>query len=161
MICCIAALAAVHSVIAAESPPETGATGNIFMIQAAPGVIHFESDPNHADRSWMLGVEWQRPSNWLLGFSYFNNSYDQKSQYYYVGYSWRLGERYPNAYFKLTGGLVYGYKEPYEDKVPFNHNGYSPGIVPALGYKWDRWNAQIILFGNAGLMLSVGYDLIR
>lgn len=161
MICCFTALAAVHSAIAAESPPETGATGNIVMIQAAPRVFHFDSDPDHVDWSWMVGVEWQRPSNWLLGFSYFNNSFGQKSQYYYAGYRWKLSERDSNWYLKLTGGLVHGYKEPYEDKIPFNHNGYAPGVILALGYKWDRWSAQTNLFGNAGFMLSVGYDLIR
>jgi hypothetical protein len=141
--------------------PVVGAERDIVMVQASPDAIHFDSDPEHADWSWMLGVEWQRPSNWLLGFSYFNNSYNQKSQYYYAGYVWNASDRYSNWYLKLTGGLLYGYKEPYEDKVPLNHNGYSPAIVPALGYKWDRWNTQMILLGSAGLTISLGYDVIR
>lgn len=131
------------------------------MIQASPQVIHFDSDPEHTDWSWMVGVEWQRPSHWLLGFSYFNNSFGQKSQYYYAGYVWKPSDRYSNWYLKLTGGLLYGYKEPYEDKVPLNHNGYSPAIVPALGYKWDRWNTQLIVLGNAGFTISLGYDVFR
>jgi hypothetical protein len=155
-------MVALHSAIAADSPPrQTAATGNIIMIQASPDVIHFDSDPEHADWSWMVGVEWQRPSSWLFGFSYFNNSFGQKSQYYYAGYVWKPSDRDPNWYLKLTGGLLYGYKDPYEDKVPLNHNGYSPAIIPALGYKWDRWNVQLNLLGNAGLMISVGYDLLR
>jgi hypothetical protein len=149
-------------VVAADaSLPEPAATREIIMIQAAPNVVHYSSDPEHTDWSWMVGVEWQRPSNWLFGFSYFNNSFGQKSSYSYAGYVWKPSERDPHWYLKLTGGLIYGYKEPYENKVPFNHNGYSPGLVPALGYKFDRWSAQINLFGTAGLMLSVGYDLVR
>ena len=74
---------------------------------------------------------------------------------------WNPIDRNPGWYVKLTGGLLYGYKEPYENKVPYNHNGYAPGLVPALGYKWDRWSTQVSLLGNAALMISVGYDLIR
>lgn len=150
--CCIA-IAAI--------PPAAAADRDIVMIQAAPAVIHFSSDPAHADWSWMVGIEWQRPSNWLLGFSYFNNSFNQKSQYYYGGYVWNPSDRDPNWYLKLTGGLLYGYKEPYENKVPYNHNGYSPGIVPAVGYKWERWSMQLNLLGTAGLMISMGYDFTR
>ena len=131
------------------------------MIQAAPDVIHFHPDPEHAEWSWMVGIEWQRPSRWLFGFSYFNNSFNQKSQYYYAGYVWKLSERDPNWYLKLTGGLIYGYTEPYEDKVPFNHNGYSPGLIPGLGYKWDRWSLQLNLLGVSALGFTVGYDLVR
>jgi len=162
LVCCFAALAAVLPAVAADAPPpELAASRDIVMIQAAPGVIHFDSDPDHAAWSWMVGVEWQRPSNWLLGFTYFNNSFGQKSQYYYGGYLWNPIDRYSNWYLKLTGGLLYGYKEPYEDKVPLNHNGYSPGILPAVGYKWERWSMQLNVLGTAGLMISVGYDLIR
>lgn len=162
LIVCIAGLVFAHLVIAADAPaPQPGATGNIVMIQASPDVFHFNSDPEHTDWAWSVGVEWQRPSRWLLGFTYFNNSFGQKSQYYYAGYVWKPSDRYPSWYLKLTGGLLYGYKEPYEDKVPFNHNGYSPAIVPALGYKWDRWNTQLILLGNAGLTISLGYDVLR
>jgi hypothetical protein len=162
LISCFAALAVAHSAIATDtSVPEPAATGNIVMIQASPDVHHYHSNPEHVDWSWMVGIEWQRPSNWLLGFAYFNNSFGQKSQYYYAGYTWKLSDRDPNWYLKLTGGLVHGYKEPYEDKVPYNHNGYSPGVVPALGYKWSRWSAQVNVFGTAAFGISVGYDLLR
>ncbi|HSB48408.1 MAG TPA: ABC transporter ATP-binding protein [Burkholderiales bacterium] len=162
LIFCIAGLAVAQLVIAAEAPaPDPAATGNIVMIQASPNVIHYHSSPEHADWSWMVGIEWQRPSDWLLGFTYFNNSYNQKCQYYYVGYVWKLSDRDPNWYLKLTGGLVHGYKDPYEDKVPLNHNGYSPGVIPALGYKWNRWSAQVNVLGAAGFTLSVGFDLTR
>jgi len=160
--CCLAALLAVLPAVAAEAPPPESTTGReIVMIQASPDVIHFTSDPDHVNWSWMVGAEWQRPSRWLFGFSYFNNSFGQRSQYYYTGYVWNPIDRNPGWYVKLTGGLLYGYKEPYENKVPYNHNGYAPGLVPALGYKWDRWSTQVSLLGNAALMISVGYDLIR
>jgi hypothetical protein len=141
--------------------PAAAADRDIVMIQASPDVIHYHPSSEHAEWSWAVGVEWQRPSRWLLGFVYFNNSFNQKSQYYYLGHVWNPIDRDPNWYLKLTGGLVYGYTEPYEDKVPYNHDGYSPGIVPAVGRKWERWSLQLNILGTAGLMISGGYDLIR
>lgn len=131
------------------------------MIQASPGVIHFKSSPTHVNDSWLMGVEWQQPSRWLAGYSYFNNSFGQKSHYGYAGYWWPITENNPNWYVKLTGGVIVGYRKPYEDKIPFNHNGIAPGIVPALGFKMNRFNTQVILLGTAGVMVTVGYDLVR
>jgi|SRR5688572_7732106 hypothetical protein len=148
---------------AAEEPaPRTPSPQGTLTLLGSPKVMHIDSDPDHVDWSWLVGLEWQRPdSRWHFGFSYFNNSFGQKCQFYYTGYTWKLGENYPNWYLKLSGGLIYGYKEPYEDKVPFNHNGYSPGIFPALGYKWNRWNVQFVTLGTAAVMFTVGYDVIR
>ena len=58
---------------------------------------------------------------------------------------------------KLTAGLMYGYVAPYEDKVPLNHNGFSPAIIPAIGYQLtSKDSVQVKVLGNAGLMLSYG-----
>ncbi len=135
--------------------------GDVLMLQAAPGVIHFNADPEHTKYSWLAGLEWQSPSRWLAGASYFNNSFNQKCEYFYFGKSWPLEFISSNVYFKLTGGLLLGYKEPYEDKIPFNHNGIAPGAVPGIGYKYGDFNAQINLLGGAGLMVTFGYDLIK
>jgi hypothetical protein len=136
-------------------------SGDILMIQAAPDVIHFSPDPEHAKYSWLVGAEWQRPSHWLVGYSYFNNSFDQRCHYLYAGRWWPLGETDTGWYVKLTAGLIAGYREPFENKIPFNHNGVAPGIIPGLGYKVDRFNVQVNLLGSAGLMVTVGYDLSR
>lgn len=140
--------------------------GEVLMIQAAPDAIHFNSSPEHADYAWLIGLEWQSSSRWLVGASYFNNSFDQKCQYIYFGKSWALNsisdkELFKNLYFKLTGGIVLGYKEPYENKIPFNNNGVAPGIVPGLGYKFGDFNVQLNLLGGAGLMFTFGYDLFK
>ncbi len=140
--------------------------GDVLMVQVAPDAIHFNSSPEHADFSWLVGLELQFPSRWLVGASYFNNSFDQKCQYFYIGKSWSLdfindNEYFKNSYFKLTGGILLGYKEPYEDKIPFNNNGVAPGIVPGLGYKFGDFNVQMNLLGGAGIMFTFGYDLIK
>ena len=41
-------------------------------------------------------------------------------------------------FFQVSAGVLYGYKEPYEDKVPFNHHGISPGVVGAVGWEFTR-----------------------
>jgi hypothetical protein len=160
--CCLVILLSITPCLAADgTKSDRDPSNGILMLQASPTVIHFNSDPEHVDYSWLVGVEWQLPSRWLTGYSYFNNSFGQKSQYIYAGYWWPISEKDPNWYVKLTGGVILGYKEPYEDKIPYNNNGVAPGIVPGLGYKWNRFNAQLNLLGTAGLMITVGYDLIR
>lgn len=135
--------------------------GDVLMVQGAPGVIHYHHDPEHADFSWLIGAEWQSPSRWLAGASYFNNSFDQKCQYLYFGKYWPLESIDRNLYFKLTGGVLLGYKEPYENKIPFNHNGVAPGLVPALGYRFGDFNVQVNLLGTAAVMFTAGYDLFK
>jgi hypothetical protein len=144
-----------------ESQASVFQDGDLLMVQAAPDVIHFSSDPDHADYSWLVGLEWQSASRWLVGAAYFNNSFDQKSQYLYFGKSWPLDSISDNLYFKLTGGLLLGYKEPYEDKIPINNDGVGLGAAPSLGYKFGDFNVQLNLLGTAGVMFTFGYDLIK
>jgi hypothetical protein len=132
-----------------------------IMVQAAPDTVHFHHDAAHARYSWLVGAEWQRADHWLAGYAYFNNSFNQKSHYLYGGKWWGLGPDNSHWYLKLTGGVIAGYKEPYEDKIPFNHNGVAPGFIPGIGYRHERFNAQMNLLGKAGLMFTVGCDLIR
>jgi hypothetical protein len=134
---------------------------DVLMIQGSPDVIHFDPSPEHTDHSWLIGIEWQAGNRWLAGWSHFNNSFDQRCDYIYVGKSWTLDSVSPNLYVKLTGGVVLGYKEPYEDKIPFNNDGVAPGIIPAIGYKYERFNAQVNLLGTAGLMITVGFDILN
>jgi hypothetical protein len=154
-------VAALMLIVACNARSSLFEEGDRIMLQAAPNVIHFNSDPEHADYSWLVGVEWQSASRWLAGAAYFNNSFDQKSQYFYFGKSWPLDFIVNNAYFKLTGGLLLGYKEPYEDKIPFNHNGVAIAGLPALGYQYGDFNVQLNLLGTAGIMFTFGYDIIQ
>jgi hypothetical protein len=134
---------------------------DVLMVQGAPDVIHYHPSPDHADRSWMIGVEWQATNHWLVGWSHFNNSFDQLCDYIYVGKSWTLDAVSPNLYLKLTGGVILGYEEPFENKIPFNNDGVAPGIVPGIGYKYRRLNAQVNLLGTAGLIITIGFDVLK
>jgi len=158
----VASLVYAAPVLAADADkPGLLGSGNVLMIQAAPTSIHYNSSPEYKGTPWLVGAELQTPSRWLGGYSYFNNSFDQRCHYLYVGYTWHISENNTSWYFKLTGGALYGYKAPYEDKIPYNHNGLAPAIIPGVGYKFDRFNVQLNLFGTAGIMITVGYDLFR
>jgi len=132
------------------------------MVQYGPNTIHYHYSSDHAKQSWLVGAEYIWTNRWLVGFSYFNNSFDQKCQFLYGGYSWVLtGNETRHLYFKLGGGVIVGYRDPYEDKIPVNSNGIGLGVIPALGYQHDRFNVQMNILGTAGLMFTVGYDLFR
>ena len=147
----------------AANAAETGliTPGDVLMVQLSPYSIHFNEGPEHTGHPWLVGAEWQDKSRWLAGYAYFNNSFDQKCQYLYGGYTFSLGETLKNWYLKVTGGLLYGYKEPFEDKLPVNYNGLAPVIIPGVGYKYDRFNVQVNFLGANGLMFTLGYDLLR
>src|SRR5688572_13677267 len=81
----VASLVCAAPCLAADAEkrgPDT--PGSILMIQAAPTAIHFQTSPDYSGTPWLVGAEWQHPSRWLAGYSYFNNSYDQKCHYLYA-----------------------------------------------------------------------------
>jgi hypothetical protein len=118
---------------------------------------HWSSDPDHVSNSKLLGIEFETTNRWIGGFGYFDNSFGQPSQYLYAGYEWPLFKT-DWAYFKLTGGLLHGYKDPYEDKIPLNGLGIAPAIVPAFGFKYKRVLTEIQILGTAALTWTVGFN---
>lgn len=116
---------------------------------------HYDPDPNHVDNQHMLGFEFETMGSRLWGLALFDNSFGQESQYLYVGKKWRIygSDRW---YFKLTGGLLHGYDEPYEDKIPFNGLGVAPAIIPAVGYRYKSFFIEFAELGLAAGMLNIG-----
>lgn len=130
-------------------PTEAG-----WELTLSPFVYHFRSDPEHR-HAYLIGLERHRADNWLWGAAYFSNSFGQDSGTAYVGYIWNNVFNEPALYVKLVAGIMYGYVDPYEDKVPYNHNGWSPMIVPTVGWRFTPQDAlQLSLLGSAGLMFS-------
>lgn len=133
-------------------------TGSTVRLMLSPYTYHFSRDPNHT-QVYMLGVERQRADGFLVGGTAFRNSFGQPSTYLYIGQRF---DRLANTEFlfaELTGGVLYGYKPPYNNKVPFNHRGFSPGLVPSLGWKFTpTLSAQVNVLGNSAVMLQVSAD---
>jgi hypothetical protein len=124
--------------------------------QLSPYTLHFSPSEEHRN-VYMIGVERMHASGKLDGFTVFTNSFGQPSVFIYP---W--GKIYHGIWgieplsFKWTAGLLYGYVDPYENKVPLNHKGFSPGAIIALAYEFKPgWSAQVDMLGTAGLMFQL------
>ena len=93
---------------------------------------HFDPDPDHVNNQQLIGSEVEFANDYLAGLALFDNSFGQSSQFLYFGKQWSLTAS-DNWYFKLVGGLLNGYDEPYEDKIPFNGLGVAPAILGERG----------------------------
>jgi hypothetical protein len=124
----------------------------------SPFSAHFRYSEEHK-YVWAIGMERQRDDNWLAGGSYFSNSFGQPSGYLYVGkrYPGLFGK--PQLYGQWSAGLLYGYRGKFEDKVPLNHNGFSPGALLSLGWQFNKQaSATLHMLGDAGLMVQLAWD---
>lgn len=126
----------------------------------SPFTVHRSYDEEHKDVI-MLGLERQRVNGSIDGFNLFTNSFGQPSVYLYP---W--GRVIPRLWgvdalsFKLTAGLLYGYVSPYDNKVPLNHNGFSPAAIIAFTYDFaPGWSGQVNVLGTAALMFQLNMDL--
>lgn len=117
---------------------------------------HYDPDPDHVNDQDMLGFEGQTRDKRVMGLAVFDNSFGQESQYLYVGQKWRAfsSDRW---FYKLTGGLLNGYDEPYEDKIPLNGLGVAPAIVPTIGYKGKSFAVEFSQLGLAAGMITAGF----
>jgi hypothetical protein len=128
-----------------------------WRFQASVYTKHWDPEPDHVNNSKLLGLEFETTTKWIYGFAWFDNSFGQPSQFLYAGYSWKLFSK-DWAYFKLTGGLLHGYKEPYEDKIPLNELGIAPAIVPTFGFKYKRVMTEVQILGAAAITVTVGFS---
>lgn len=149
---------------ARDDAPENSANGSYWKIHVAPYALHFNPSSEHK-HVYLLGIErgqpgapsWTRADETVWGLSAFNNSFGQPSAYAYYGYRWNNLFGHQALFFKLSGGLLYGYKKPYENKVPFNNNGFSPGLIPTVGYQLTpNDSVQVGALGTAGLIFMYG-----
>ena len=140
------------------------ASGNSFAMdikewrfQTSLYTKHWDPDPDHVNNQKLLNLEFETTTKWIYGFAWFDNSFGQPSQYLYAGYSWRLFRK-DWAYFKLTGGVLHGYKEPYEDKIPLNQLGVAPAIIPTIGFRYKRVFTEFQIAGTAALTITAGFS---
>ena len=134
-----------------------------FVIMS-PYTVHVDDDGGH-DYVWLLGCERDRANGQLTGLAYFSNSFGQPCLYYYPwGKTYNDIAGVDGLFVKWNAGIVYGYVEPYEDKLPVNFNGFTPAFFPSLGFRSKHdFQTQINLLGRVGFMLqfSVPVDGIK
>lgn len=126
-----------------------------WSMQTSVWTTHFSPDPEHNNRQDLIGVERREHDDWLWGGAMFRNSFSQRSVYLYRGRQFDFAET--SFYAKLTAGLLWGYRGEYRNKIPLNHLGIAPAILPSVGYRWKSVGAELVMFGVAGTMLNVGY----
>jgi hypothetical protein len=138
-----------------ESRPTNGWSVDAWTLQTSLYTAHFDPEPEHVDDQNLLGIEAYFTGKWLAGLALFENSFGQSTQLIYAGKTWPLLDS-RHWYTKLTGGLLHGYEEPYEDKIPLNGLGVAPVIIPALGFRHGYFVAEANLGGLAVIMVTAG-----
>ena len=146
------------SAVSAWNAPEPWRTDRFFL-ETSLYTRHFHYDAAHDDHQNLILGEWNITEQWLVGASFFHNSFGQPSQYVYGGYRFRPFQKLQPLYFKISAGLVHGYTDEYQDKIPFNSSGIAPVIVPSVGYCFNRYCSELVIFGGAGLLLTFGVTL--
>jgi hypothetical protein len=126
-----------------------------WQIQTSVYTHHWDPDEEHVNNQKLIGVEAVMENQWSIGLAVFDNSFGQNSQYLYVGKRWALW-RSKYWYFKLTGGLLHGYEEPYEDKIPLNELGIAPAILPSLGFRYKFFTTELNIAGTAAITVTAG-----
>ncbi|QJQ94973.1 MULTISPECIES: hypothetical protein [Halomonadaceae] len=128
------------------------------LVQTSLYTRHFSPDPSHNNDQELISLELHTPDRWLAGGARFINSHDQESFYVYVGREfpfWQPSENF-EIRGKLTGGLLHGYRGEYRDNIPLNRYGTAPALLPSVGMRWGPIEADLIVFGTAGMMVLGG-----
>jgi hypothetical protein len=142
----------------APSPDEPWRTDRIYL-QTSLVNIHFNYDPAHVKYPKLIYGEYHLSDQWLVGAAAFDNSFGQASEAIFGGWRYRPFPELQPLYLKIVGGVVHGYHGQYRDKIPFNHSGVAPVVLPSVGYCISRVCSEIVIVGGAGLLLTLGVTI--
>ena len=158
LVVAFAILGLIPAHVHATAPAEAAGAGDTWRVMASPYTLHYHYSEDHR-HVYMLGLERQRADGYLAGASWFRNSFGQPSAYAYLGKRFNGFTSYEPLFAQLTGGILYGYKPPFENKVPLNYKGFSPGAVASVGWQFTpTLSAQLNFLGNSALMFQVSAD---
>jgi len=139
--------------LAVQGAPEPTHRGEFTF---SPYTYHFSYSAEHKPVV-LVAMDEQLPGGRLCGISFFSNSFGQPTTYAYVGQQFNGLFGNPKLFAKVTGGIIYGYVGKYQNKVPLNSHGFSPGVIPSIGYNFNEHDSvQMQVLGNAGLMFAYG-----
>lgn len=139
-------------------PDEPWRTDRIYL-QTSLNNTHFHYDPAHARYPKLVYGEYHLSDQWLVGAAAFDNSFGQASQAVFGGWRYRPFPDLQSLYVKVLGGVVHGYRGQYRDKIPFNHSGFAPAVIPSIGYCVSRLCSEVVVIGGAGLLLTFGVTI--
>jgi hypothetical protein len=130
-----------------------------WRLTLSPYTYHYTHKPEH-EPIYMLGLERQRSDGWVWGGAYFSNSFGQPSGFAYLGKRYANLSGHDRLFAQWSVGVLYGYKPPYENEVPLNVKGISPGAVLTLGWQFTpEYSVQLNEVGTAGIMVQLSIDL--
>ena len=133
----------------------TASPAQRYEVFFSPHTHHWTYSEEHRQ---VINVSLSRrlPNERFCGLSLFTNSFGQPSAYAFVGKSWPgIFPRLPNVYASVSAGIIYGYVDEYQDKVPLNFGGFSPAIIPAVGLRLSpRASVEVQILGTAALMFG-------
>lgn len=159
----LAASAAVAETAAKDEPrwfsdAQSGWEGGEWRFRTSVYTRHYHPKPEHNNHQRLVGIEYRRDDAWLAGAAYFRNSFHQPTLYLYAGKEWLLWQ---HEHFRLrgsvTGGLIYGYRDEYRDKIPFNRYGVAPAILPSLAVDYDAFFLELQFLAASGMLAAVGF----
>lgn len=137
---------------------ESAQTGGEWRLRTSVHTVHYKPNPAHNNHQRLVGIEYRRPDDWLMGAAYFRNSFDQPTLYLYLGHEWQLWQ---HGHFRLrgtlTGGLIYGYRGEYKHKIPFNKYGVAPAVLPALALDYRQLFMELQFLAASGMLATVGF----
>ncbi|WP_304641163.1 sn-glycerol-3-phosphate transporter [Pseudomonas sp.] len=128
--------------------------GKHWQLQTSLYTRHFSPDPRHNNRQELLALERHRTDGVLGGGATFRNSFGQRSIYLYIGRQFPVQDL--PVHFKLTGGMLHGYRGEYWDKIPLNRFRVAPAIVPSVGFSQGPFVGELVLVGAAATMVTAG-----
>lgn len=138
-----------------DQPIAVSPDSRSFEVFVSPYTHHWSPSEEHKSVN-AVSVSRLLPNTRFCGFSLFRNSFGQPSVYAFTGKLWPQPiASMPNVYVSLSGGIMYGYVGKYKNKVPLNVGGFSPVIIPAVGYRLnDQVAVEIQVLGTAAVMLG-------
>lgn len=141
-----------------NDPVPEGANEPRYEAFFSPYTHHWSHDEEHKPVV-ALSVSRLLPNDRKCGISLFRNSFGQPSAYAFVGKSWPgIWASQPRVYASVTAGIMYGYVGKYKNKVPLNVGGFSPAIVPAIGYQLSPRSAlEMQILGTAAFMVGANW----
>ncbi len=142
-------------VAAQDREEKPGWTMDGWSFMTSLYTYHFDDDPEHVNDQNLFSVEAYFTNGWSAGLALFDNSFGQDSQFLFMSRKWQLSDS-DYWYVVLRGGLLHGYKEPYEDKIPFNGLGVAPAFLPALGFRYRNFITELQVAGVAAVTVTAG-----
>jgi hypothetical protein len=141
-----------------QLPDEPWRTDRIYL-QTSLVNVHFHYDPAHVKYPKLIYGEYHFSDQWLAGAAVFDNSFGQSTEAIFGGWRYRPLPEFQPLYLKILGGVIHGYHGQYRDKIPLNHSGFAPVIIPSIGACFSRFCSEMVILGGAGLLFTVGVTI--